>query len=144
MQALPIRIARHAPFDPLRPVAAVGAQVIDQLSPRCLGAGNGFSAGNVRHVAQGKRTGSKEEAVIEFGATEINGKQAYFVRDNGKGFDMADAGQLFIPFQRLPGAEEFKGFGIGLATVERIIQRHGGRIWAEGEPGKGATFYFTL
>lgn len=91
-----------------------------------------------------KYTGNKEETVIEFGATEINGKLAYFVRDNGKGFDMADTGKLFIPFQRLPGAEEFKGFGIGLATVERIILRHGGRIWAEGEPGKGATFYFTL
>lgn len=91
-----------------------------------------------------KYTGNKEEAVIEFGATEINGKQVYFVRDNGNGFDMVDADELFTPFQRLPGAEEFKGFGIGLATVERIIHRHGGRIWAEAEPGKGATFYFTL
>lgn len=91
-----------------------------------------------------KYTGKKEETVIEFGATEIAGNQAYFVRDNGEGFDLADADKLFIPFQRLPGSEEFKGSGIGLATVERIIRRHGGKVWAEGEPGKGACFYFTL
>lgn len=91
-----------------------------------------------------KYTGKREEALIEFGATEIDGNQAYFIRDNGKGFDMVDADKLFIPFQRLPDTEEYKGFGIGLATVERIIRRHGGRIWAEGEPDKGATFYFTL
>ncbi len=91
-----------------------------------------------------KYTGKQEKAVIEFGTAEINGKPVYFVRDNGVGFDRAYADKLFNPFQRLPGAEEFKGSGIGLATVERIIQRHGGKIWAEGEPGKGATFYFTL
>lgn len=91
-----------------------------------------------------KYTCSREEGIIAFGVTEIAGKTVYFVRDNGKGFDMADAGKLFSPFQRLPGAEEVKGFGIGLSTVDRIIRRHGGRIWAEGEPDKGATFYFTL
>jgi light-regulated signal transduction histidine kinase (bacteriophytochrome) len=91
-----------------------------------------------------KYTGKREEAIIEFGATEIDGQPVYFVRDNGEGFDMADAEKLFTPFQRLPGAEEFRGFGIGLATVGRIIQRHGGKIWAEGEPGQGSTFYFTL
>jgi len=91
-----------------------------------------------------KYTGNREEAVIEFGATEIGGKHAYFVRDNGEGFDMADADKLFVPFQRLPGSEEFKGSGIGLATVERIIRRHGGKVWAEGDRGKGACFYFTL
>lgn len=91
-----------------------------------------------------KYTGMQEKAVIEFGTSEIDGKPVYFVRDNGAGFDKADANALFMPFQRLPGAEEFKGSGIGLATVERIIQRHGGRIWAEGELGKGATFWFTL
>jgi PAS domain S-box-containing protein len=91
-----------------------------------------------------KYTCKKEEATIEFGATEIGGKQAYFVKDNGEGFDLADADKLFIPFQRLPGSEEFKGSGIGLATVERIIRRHGGKVWAEGERGKGACFYFTL
>src|SRR5664279_974280 len=91
-----------------------------------------------------KFTSMREEPVIEFGVTEINGKPVYFVRDNGTGFDMADADKLFIPFQRLPGAEVHKGFGIGLATVERIIQRHGGRIWAEGAAGRGAAFFFTL
>lgn len=86
----------------------------------------------------------REEAVIEFGVTESGGVPAYFIRDNGAGFDMKDADKLFIPFKRLPGAEAGKGFGIGLATVERIILRHGGKIWAEGEAGKGACFYFTL
>jgi signal transduction histidine kinase len=91
-----------------------------------------------------KFTGRREEAVIEFGVTEMGGQAVCFVRDNGAGFAMADAEKLFIPFQRLPGAEEFRGFGIGLPTVERIIRRHGGRIWAESARGKGATFYFTL
>jgi len=91
-----------------------------------------------------KYTGLREEAVIEFGQTEVDGKPVCFVRDNGAGFKNGDAEKLFIPFQRLHGPEQFKGFGIGLATVERIIRRHGGRIWADGEPDKGATFYFTL
>jgi light-regulated signal transduction histidine kinase (bacteriophytochrome) len=91
-----------------------------------------------------KYTGMREEAVIEFGTKKVDKRPAYYVRDNGTGFDMADADKLFIPFQRLPGAVECKGFGIGLATVERIIVRHGGKVWAEGEAGKGAIFYFTL
>jgi signal transduction histidine kinase len=91
-----------------------------------------------------KYTGGREEAVIEFGMIEIEGESACLIRDNGAGFDMKDAEKLFLPFQRLPGAEEFRGFGIGLTTVERIIHRHGGRIWAEGEPDRGATFFFTL
>ncbi|ABQ27534.1 PAS domain S-box protein [Geotalea uraniireducens] len=91
-----------------------------------------------------KYTGTRDEGIIEFGTTKVDGKPACFVRDNGAGFDMADADKLFAPFQRLPGTDEFRGHGIGLATVERIIQRHGGRVWAKGEPGKGATFYFTL
>jgi len=91
-----------------------------------------------------KYTALREEAVIEFGLVEIAGKATCFVRDNGSGFDMADAGKLFAPFKRLDGVAQCEGFGIGLATVERIIKRHNGHIWAEGEPGKGATFYFTL
>jgi len=91
-----------------------------------------------------KYTGNRERAAIEFGVASIDGVLTYFVRDNGDGFDKAYAGQLFIPFQRLPGAEAHKGLGIGLATVESIILHHGGKIWAEGEPGMGATFFFTL
>jgi signal transduction histidine kinase len=91
-----------------------------------------------------KYTGAREEAIIEFGVTEVDGRRTFFIRDNGCGFAPADAEKLFTPFQRLPDAEQVKGFGIGLATVERIVRRHGGRIWADGEPGKGATFYFTL
>jgi PAS domain S-box-containing protein len=91
-----------------------------------------------------KYTDGKEEALIEFGTAEKEGSRALFVRDNGSGFDMAHADRLFRPFQRLPGAKDVSGNGIGLATVQRIIHRHGGRVWAEGDPGKGATFYFTL
>ena len=91
-----------------------------------------------------KYTGTREEAVIEFNETVVDGVTTYCIRDNGTGFAMADADKLFTPFKRLPDTEQHQGFGIGLATVERIIRRHGGRVWAEGEPGKGATFYFTL
>ncbi len=91
-----------------------------------------------------KYTGKREKAIIEFGVTEIDGERVCFVRDNGIGFDMAYAEKLFLPFERAPDARDFEGYGIGLSTVRRIIQRHGGKIWAESEPDKGAAFFFTL
>ena len=91
-----------------------------------------------------KFTGRQAEARIEFGVTNASGEPTYFVRDNGAGFDMTYADRLFGPFQRLHPQGEFPGSGIGLATVQRIIHRHGGRVWAEGLPGQGATFQFTL
>lgn len=91
-----------------------------------------------------KFTRNRPGAKIEFGMIRREGRSAYFVRDDGAGFDMAYAGKLFSPFQRLHREEEFPGTGIGLATVQRIVHRHGGRIWAEGAVGRGATVFFTL
>ena len=91
-----------------------------------------------------KFTTRREGARIEFGVTEQHGLLLYFVHDNGAGFDQRYAGRLFQPFQRIHAPGEFEGLGIGLATVQRIIRRHGGRIWGESEVEKGATFFFTL
>jgi light-regulated signal transduction histidine kinase (bacteriophytochrome) len=91
-----------------------------------------------------KFTRKRQPARIEFGVAEDSGERTYFVQDNGAGFDMSYVDKLFGAFQRLHGQNEFPGIGIGLATVQRIVNRHGGRVWAVGAPDKGATVYFTL
>jgi light-regulated signal transduction histidine kinase (bacteriophytochrome) len=86
----------------------------------------------------------RDEARIAFGKTERDGKAAFFVRDNGVGFDMQHATALFGTFHRLHTTKEFPGTGIGLATVKRVIERHAGQVWADSRPGEGSSFYFTV
>jgi light-regulated signal transduction histidine kinase (bacteriophytochrome) len=91
-----------------------------------------------------KFTSKNRFARIEFGGKVVDGKNACYVKDNGVGFDMKYSEKLFSPFHRLHTMSEFPGTGVGLATVQRIVQRHGGKVWVEAEVDKGATFYFTL
>jgi light-regulated signal transduction histidine kinase (bacteriophytochrome) len=91
-----------------------------------------------------KYSAGRGETIIELGSMGEGGRRVFFVRDNGVGFSEQEAEALFIPFKRLKGADNVPGHGIGLATVQRIVQRHGGRIWAEGKAGEGAVFYFNL
>jgi light-regulated signal transduction histidine kinase (bacteriophytochrome) len=111
----------------------------------------GFGDGSLVRVAlenlvgnAWKFTSRQPKARIEFGAVDKDGATVYFVRDNGAGFDMSYVERLFGAFQRLHTHEEFPGTGIGLPTVQRIVRRHGGTVWAEAEVGHGATFWFTL
>ena len=91
-----------------------------------------------------KFTAKHETARIEVGACDADGERAYFVKDDGAGFDMRRADHLFGAFQRLHTTDEFEGDGIGLATVQRLVAKHGGRVWAEAEVEEGATLFFTL
>jgi light-regulated signal transduction histidine kinase (bacteriophytochrome) len=91
-----------------------------------------------------KFTGLKEKAVIEVGAEEVKNENIYYVKDNGAGFNMKYSNKLFGLFQRLHGSDEFEGTGVGLSIVQRIVRRHGGRVWGEGKVNEGATIYFTL
>jgi PAS domain S-box-containing protein len=141
-------------------LSALAAEVVAELRERepdrrvevSLGAGLEVSAdptllrqmlGNLLGNAW-KYTGKKEGAHIELGSVDRDGERVYFVRDDGVGFDMTYAERIFESFQRLHSSNEFEGTGVGLATVRRILSRHGGRAWAEGAVGTGATFFFTL
>lgn len=125
------------------PARVVEVRVADGMSAegdvRLLGAALANLLGNAW-----KFTAGRPDARVEFGAEESAAGRVFFVRDNGAGFDMAGQDKLFKAFQRLHSVEEYPGIGIGLATVQRILARHGGRIWCEAAPGKGATFYFTV
>ncbi len=136
-QAIAVELKKREPERQVKFVIAEGMEV--NGDKRLLGVLLENLLGNAW-----KFTGKHPKARIECGITQVNGKSAYFVRDDGAGFDMAYADKLFGAFQRLHGTTEFTGTGIGLATVQRIVHRHGGMVWAKGAVEQGATFYFTL
>jgi light-regulated signal transduction histidine kinase (bacteriophytochrome) len=127
----------------LKPERRIGFSV--QRLPRCMGDQWLVKEAVVNLLSNAmKFTRHRENAYVEVGAYVEGDRNVYFVKDNGVGFDMRYYDKLFGVFQRLHGVDEFEGTGVGLAIVERIIARHGGRVWAEGKEGEGATFYFTL
>jgi signal transduction histidine kinase len=145
-QEVDLSALAHAIIDRLR--EADSDRVVDvRIRPGLVAEGDGqllrIALENLLENAW-KFTTRQPEPRIELGVTHVPGEPAYYVRDNGAGFDMSYAERLFTPFQRLHLSSEFPGTGIGLATVQRIVYRHGGRIWAEGSVGQGATFHFTL
>ena len=150
------REMRRVPFELSAIVRTVALQ-IEQDKPTCkpaLSIEEGVKVNADPHLLQivlenllgnaWKFTSKCEHATIEFGSERVDGEMCYYVRDNGAGFNMKYAGKLFAPFQRLHSDGEFQGTGIGLATVKRIVNRHGGRVWAQGEVDRGATIFFTL
>lgn len=141
MSALAEEVARDLrQRDPIRDIELVIApQLRVRADPRLLR----IALGNLLDNAW-KFTGGRAKALVEFGVDQRNGAAAYYVRDNGAGFDIARANKLFGAFQRLHDVREFPGTGIGLATVQRVIHKHGGRVWAEGAVNQGASFYFTI
>jgi len=136
----------HAVVDELRQQVA-GREVFFDIQPNLASQGD---AGLLKVALENllgnawKFTSKHQQVTIKFGQTQCDGKTAYFVQDDGAGFNPAFAGKLFGAFQRLHKETDFPGTGIGLATVQRVIHRHGGQVWAEGAVEKGATFYFTL
>jgi len=117
------------------------------VNPNIMGNGDpgliGVVMANLMNNAW-KYSQKSEQINIMFGAEDKNGETVYYVKDNGVGFKMQYADKIFTAFQRLHSSKDYEGTGIGLATVQRIIHRHGGQVWAKSEPDKGATFYFTL
>jgi len=137
-QTIAVELQQHEPTRQVAFMIAAGLQASGD--PRLLRVVLENLLGNAW-----KYTAKHAQARIEVGAiAQPDGRLAYFVRDDGAGFDMAYADKLFVVFQRLHGPSEFAGTGIGLATVQRIIHRHSGRVWAEAAVDQGATFYFTL